>query len=1460
MTATAAARAAGEAAAAACPTLARFLARHPALSAPVADLLAAAATVRVTRDSALPAPAPPSPPASAAWHEHGQTVLAAVAALEGLAAGSASPPPAAVVAAARGVASAMLALRTASHAFGPPRAARDASARAALFAALDAWARAWRALNTAAAAAHVRRLPWQLDLATHVAPGTPMSRLCFDGYDLPRTRTAERSWGERCCLTGMSWTTDRRESPGLRYRSLDAAFHTLSPVAMELVERLRAALASLVRSCPQAEGELLALVRLFPFLAERHLPETASPGFQRLGLLDFPSQAVALNNVLLAFGSRPLFGVRGGAGVFPELGLAEPAAVLAAHPASAAGPEAPYRWTTYETVRERALRLAFTLERRGLSAGARLGIFAPAPCPEVHLADFAAIFGGLVSVVLPATASREALLELLARERVALLVAEAGAHAGLAASAEDRGATLPPTLVFGAAPGAGDGATTLETALAATEIPAGWRSASGIAATTGILFGDPDGRATAAAAGIAADSDDALYTLLWSSGSTREPAAIPVTRRRFVEEMCSEAGLWPLVGVSFQAPWAGADRGAVWRALTNGGRVGFARAGAALFADLEALRPTALDAPPVVWRALFAEYRRAVADPDLPPAAVAAARRRLRRRLGGRLAFASIGGAPSEGALRDELGRLLGVPLHDSYGTTETGNIGVDGRLAPGLDYRLLDVPELGLTSGDHPHGRGELAVRTHRSDAPADPERTTADGYVRTGDLVELLPARRFRVIGRRRHVLKLASGEWVAPEELEGAFATSPHVEAVLVVSSPLWERVVLVVVPVHPTATERELLAEFHRVARRESLRPSATPAAVVVVPRADRELPWRVDNGLLTATGKPNRAALEARYRAEAEAAYARSSAASDAAAIALGDSGSGQAGVLERLCRLAAALLACPLGEVDSARSLVELGGDSLAAMELELRLGELFGSAALAASQHAEALATLPLEELAQRLASPDTGRGDARGGTVARPAATEAAQGLAAQGLPAQGPAAQELARLAIEPAGAATVQEAPTAADLAELANRDAGEAVGPVTLPRPATSEDVLVTGANGFLGSHLVAHLASTLPSSTRIFALLRAPSHEAAAERLRAALLARELHAREVVPFGVAEGGVVAVAASLAEERLGLAPALYERLTCEVGLIHHVAAEVAFDRSYAELRAANVVGTRRVLELATEGTLKALHFVSSLNVLFLLRQLHPRGANEATPLPAAIEPAQVAGNLGYTISKWAAERLVEELFRRAGGAFRASISRPALLVWSTTTGIGNDDDWFGRALASCLQMRRLIGPDEVAVPRWAPETPLSARGLDLVPIDFAARALAHLGEQTRAGAWGTSVAEGVPTFHVSNTTPGEGGLVTGERLMDLLASSLVGRDGAPLDWRFLPLAEWALEAEAQGAPVLPVLNRLRQGWPRQERTPTARFAATYPEPCPPFDRRSVEAWCVARGRAGSRDGT
>ena len=161
------------------------------------------------------------------------------------------------------------------------------------------------------------------------------------------------------------------------------------------------------------------------------------------------------------------------------------------------------------------------------------------------------------------------------------------------------------------------------------------------------------------------------------------------------------------------------------------------------------------------------------------------------------------------------------------------------------------------------------------------------------------------------------------------------------------------------------------------------------------------------------------------------------------------------------------------------------------------------------------------------------------------------------------------------------------PETADELELANLDAVEVPAITDGILQATSGEVLVTGANGFLGIHLLDRLQRTLPAGARVFAIVRAASDQAACERLRQAAAAAGLAEPSLTadPRNRA-ARVVGIAGRLDAERFGLDAARWEELARETGLVIHVAASVTGASGYAALRATNVIGTRRALELAT----------------------------------------------------------------------------------------------------------------------------------------------------------------------------------------------------------------------------------------------------------------------------------
>ncbi len=1419
------------------PSIARFLGRHPVLHSRVAAVLDAATDVRRTRSAALPS----RPPAISRDPEHTvaeSELCDAVTGLEAVADDDGVKPEA-VVAAVHRVRRAIAALRVLSHRFDPPRALGAPHHRTALITALGRFRTALEELRRDARAAGATRLPWRIDLATDVDPAARTADLELAGPGLPQTPAAAFPCGERCLLTGRSFSIDSRRAPALRYRSLESHAVVLSPWAHDLGERIVA----VVRRLGPAHGDTVRrLIEVAPWLAEPQIASDGNPSFIRLGLLDVPSLAVAANNTLLAHRDQPLLGRRGAGKSLRRLGADDRAGTLLD------GSDPGYGWSTYGEVRTRALGLAHGLAAAGVRPGSRLAIVARDNQPEFFISDLACVFATLVSVGILDTLTDDAVADIAAVARVETVITD-GHNAGRFTTGlvRDRCPGLSMVAVFGsstALPPAPDGVRVVafdELVTPVDDIEPTWSSASGIGLSTPIIHDDDDGAETRHVEGIDDDDDGDVFTLVFTSGTTGRAKGVEIDRRQWLEVMQPKGGLWPHVEISYQPSALGADRTVVWRTFAAGGRLGYGRRSGGLLADIRAVRPTVLEAPPAILNALYAEFRRAAGDANLGREQLAAVKRRLRDDLGGRLAFIATGGAASEPAVREVVGEVLGLPVAEGYGTTETGTIATDGRLKPEVEFRLADVPDMGFSAADRPHPRGELAVRTPRTTGryfaagASDTAAFTDDGFFLTGDIVELVGERQIRIIGRRKQFFKLAGAEFVYPDLLERHFMTSDLVQAVFVTGLATEPAVVAVAVPSDPATGADEILAALRRVAGQIGLRSFETPVGVVVDPPVGGKLPWRPDNGLLTPSLKPNRGALDSHYADRIREVYAAARSRLDRATAdsdTVGDTVEDRH--VKRIRHLVANLLGLDASEVDLEHSFSDHGGGSLAAMELVLRLRQLLAPGrARAVTDDPSNLTDRPLIEIAGWL------------GTVG-PAVT-----------PATAPTAHRPAASTARPQPDASRHQRS-----AEQANRDAAWCELPEALPPAADGGDILLTGATGFLGVHLVGELAESLARGRRLYALVRAADHSAARERLVGALRAAGLDPPPVAAGSADDGAVVALAGSLEADGFGLDSEHLGALATDVGLIHHVGATVSFEPSYEGVREANAGGTRRILELAMTGRRKAVHFVSSLNVAYLLEMCGARPVVEDTPLPATLPPDVVARSLGYAVSKWVGERMVQGLFAASSGELQMSISRPALITWSTITGFANQGDWFTRVLRSCLEMNRVIGPPEAGVPRWTPWTSTTVGGLDLVPVDYVARAVRRLGELTRSSALPSGRdRDRAPTFHISNLAPDERGLVTVERLMDMVVSADLATGGPAAAMRPLPLEDWLLEVEARGAPALPILDMLRRMNPTRPRTRADSFAAAMAVPtgsgaveCPGFDQELVDLFVRRERRA------
>ncbi len=237
-------------------------------------------------------------------------------------------------------------------------------------------------------------------------------------------------------------------------------------------------------------------------------------------------------------------------------------------------------------------------------------------------------------------------------------------------------------------------------------------------------------------------------------------------------------------------------------------------------------------------------------------------------------------------------------------------------------------------------------------------------------------------------------------------------------------------------------------------------------------------------------------------------------------------------------------------------------------------------------------------------------------------------------------------------------------------------------------------VVLSGATGFLGSHLLAELLAG--GADTVHCLVRAAHRDEAWARLDAVARGYGLDAPD-------PARVAAVPADLGSPLLGLAPAGFQELAAGADLVVHSGAQVNLSMPYATLKAANVGGTQEMLRLAAARR-APVHHVSTLSVFG-----QPDGV-----VPEVFEVPQVEGlSSGYARSKWVADRMVAGAWPQG---LPVAVHRTGRLFANGRTAGYNRHDLLVQVVRACLILRA------------APE--LSAEVL-IAPVDWVARTLCHL---------------------------------------------------------------------------------------------------------------------------------
>lgn len=945
---------------------------------------------------------------------------------------------------------------------------------------------------------------------------------------------------------------------------------------------------------------------------------------------------------------------------------------------------------TYGQVWERTRALAAAWQHEGVLAGDFIAVLGFTSA-DYTVVDLATIHLGGVAVPLQAGAGLDQLRSILDETEPTVFAVDT-AHLGIAVDAVLAGATPRALIVFDHHADDDDHRDALAAARARLR-------AGGSALVPRTLEETIDrGRlAGAPTLYVPADGEDPLALLIYTSGSTGTPKGAMYTQRLVAVGWQPRRPL-TAINVNFLPMSHIAARLTLNSVLARGGTAYFTAAPdlSTLFTDITLVRPTEIFLVPRVCDMIAQRFRAAVAERG--DAAIDAVKTELREVfLGGRLMSALCGSAPIAPELRTLVESVLRLRLHDGYGSTETGGGVIFDTVVmrpPVLDYKLVDVPELGYFGTDKPYPRGELLLKTTTmiSGYYRRPEVTAevfdADGFCRTGDVVAELAPDRLVYLDRRNNVLKLSQGEFVTVSRLEAVFAGADLVRQIYVYGSSERSYLLAVVVPT-PEALAGP--ADELRAAVSASLRRAAASAQLesYEIPREFiiESEPFSTADGMLSGVGKLLRPKLKQRYGDRLEKLYtdlARDQ--EDELAQLRRDAP--ELPVYDVVARAARAVLGGDCAELRPDARFGDLGGDSLAALSYSTLLRELLGVDVPVNVLLAPDGDLARIAGYVRREREPGTHRTD-----------SEAVHGLGASEIRA--------ADLTLE-----------KFLDVSAIAD-----------VPAAAPAKTVLITGANGYLGRFLLlAWLERLAPQGGAVICVVRGGDADAARERLEAAFAGDSELAAHFQHL--AKDALEVLPGDIGEPNLGLSQPLWSRLAAEVDAIVHSAALVNHVLPYGQLFGPNVVGTAEIIRLALTTTRKPVSYLSTVAVAAQGESFAEDG-DVRTMSPVRRLDDSYAN--GYGNSKWAGEVLLREAAERFGlpvAVFRSDM----ILAHSHFGGQLNVPDVFTRLLLSVL----VTGLAPKSFYRTDSHGQRQRAHYDGLPADFVATAITELGAAATNG--------------------------------------------------------------------------------------------------------------------------
>lgn len=498
---------------------------------------------------------------------------------------------------------------------------------------------------------------------------------------------------------------------------------------------------------------------------------------------------------------------------------------------------------TWAQVMKQARQVAAVLQNAGLERGDRVSIYSK-NCAEWLIADFGITLAGMVNVPLFPNQNKQTIDFILSHAEIKLVfIGKLDAHKRTRAFIPDEMKTINLGYHL-------DVETTYK-----------WDEVLHASPVVDVVIPDPHD----------------TFTIIYSSGTTGDPKGIVFTHEAvanylviLAEDLKRFAKLDNHHLLSYLPLAHVYERTSVQLAsLVLDCDVAFVESLDKFAKNLHEIQPTFFTAVPRIWGMFKQRIEQQIEKKNIGwllkiPFVSSIVKRKIREQLGLERCQLCVSGAAHLPSSVVVFFKNLGILINEGSGQTEDfGYTTLTQRndIKPGF----VGKPRYGVEIIRAENGEQLVKSPCLMKEYYKEPELTkntfTEDGYLKTGDLIEMDDAQRVKILGRISENFKNQKGEFVAPAAIEDQFMTSALIEQCCLVGKMLPSNVLLVNLPstsMQKTEVQDQLRKLQHDVNRK--LKNHEKISHILIV-----EDDWTIANHCMTPTMKIRRKIIEANYQ-------------------------------------------------------------------------------------------------------------------------------------------------------------------------------------------------------------------------------------------------------------------------------------------------------------------------------------------------------------------------------------------------------------------------------------------------------------------------------------------------------------------------------------------------------------------------------------------------------------------